>query len=609
MRHCPFLRRLPALIALLAVLLAFAPSLPATADPGDPPSDPSALSSELQAVIDSGMSAHAALGHMLFDAGPKEIAQAYCSANLDHDTADGILKNAGAANSAAIARLVAGGHVDKVAEAFAGKGDLAANTTPKFLLNALRFWMWREPAGKKIDTRTVIDLALQHSSISQQALAERLTSDYPWDKLPASWSKEIKGRLEMTPGGVRMLTVWGSPFERGYAHGRLLGRDVLELWSGFALRMAMFRQGGYRNVCEVQDLVFDFPEPYLNEMKGLMAGILDSVPEADRRKFARALGGRDVQLVDLKAGNTLSDWAEFGCSSVTVWGDHTTDGRVLTGRNLDYQTMGHLLNNYHLLLVEPAAPATATMPARKGWVSLAFTGAIGCYTGMNEDGVTAMMHNTPGHYSRSIGIVPRGFSQRYGLERADAARMPESYADALREMHHLVPSNIHVSWPRMNGKVQAQGHAAAMELDGYAELDHGVTVRQPASNGDGVPRDLFVVTNHFCQRFTADRTEDLPPTPRRPVDSTERYTTLEDAATHSARGSVDVETVREWLRLVSKTGTAHSVVFSPDTREIYAMQPTGEEKRGGPYAEPQKLSVPQLLDAAKRAAAATVEGF
>lgn len=606
------------LVALAVGSLAQLPSAPAAhAEPGDPPAQRQ-FGKALQAIIASGMPAHAAVGHLLYDAGALGLAKAWCAAGMSADDAEEALTNAVASNPAELAKYVAERNIGMLTDAFGNRGRLSADTTPRRLLNALRVWMWRSPNGRRFKLADVLDLALADADagVTEEWLVDRLTTDYPWNRLPEKWSTEVKGSLRVLPVGdakgdvtpVRILTVWGSDFERGYAHGRLLGRDVLELWSQYALRIAAFK-GGYQNICELQDMVFDFPASYEQEMKGLMAGILDSVPAEERETYTK-LVGRDLRLVDLKAGNTLSDWAEFGCSSVSVWGDRTSDGRVLTARNLDYQTMGGMLNKYHLVVVQAPQPATATSPARHGWVSLAFTGAIGCYTGMNDQGVTAMMHNTPGHYTRTIGIVPRAFSQRTALELADAANMPDSFATALREMHHLVPSNIHTSWPRLNGKVDPRGQAAAMELDGYTPLHEGVTVRRPEHNAAGVAHDLFVVTNHFCRRFTpTDREDGMPPELGAPGNSPMRFATLQDAAGAAPRGSVDVPTIRDWLKKVCHPGTAHSVVFSPDTREVYALQPVGSEGRGGPYAHMNRLSVDALMAAAKAASLRRVADF
>lgn len=568
----PFVRSL-----CLAALLALAAALwCAPAVSADPKPETPNLSSALQQIVDAGLSPQVALGRGLWNGSSADIASAYALFKFDAATAKKIFENAQAPNAGALAELAAAGNAEKLAAAL----DECAKKNCGSLrraLNALRFHLFYDNP-KLATSAQIVGWLAQRPNVKEAELVKTLASDFDYNALPEA-PKSVSGKLE-TVGNARLLYVWGTPVERGYAYGKLLGPEIVKLFESYALPLAMLR--GYSRIAEMQDLIFAFDGDYLDELKGMLLGIKDAMPNGNL--YHNALR-RDLGLVDLKVGNTLSDWSEIGCSSVSVWGDLTKDGKVMTGRNLDYFAgAARSLHRSHLLLVNAPRPAYNAAGTVHGWTSVTWLGAIGCYTGMNDEGVTAMMHNTPGGHSTTIGVIPRSLAQRRALESASAANMPASFVDALRAQQTLIPSNIHVSWPR--GKGAADGiYAVGLETDGVKAKDNGVTVRAPENNGNGRNRNYLVVTNHMCLRETSVARG----------DSARRYATLADAAQAAGKGSVDVETLRGWLQQVGHSGSVHSVVFVPDDHAIYLMQPKATDK-GGPWAEAVKVEIDGLFE-------------
>lgn len=581
------------LLAVVAVLLPISQATGSTAGnsmaPGAPPVL-AALSPALQELIDRGLSTQEAVGKLLWSRPEDDLARAFIELNIPEAALKKIFANALADHGDALTAMVVRKDLPGLARAFANEGPTPAKAGKERLLKALRFWLLFDGRNHLPIQDFIARIKEAEPLATDEILADIFRTPFPEHELPTQRPAVVTGKVEMIDG-MRVLKLWGNSFERGYAHGRLLGPEIFELWKRYVFPLSRMR-GGYQRIAQFQDVVFAFPPEYLDELKGMVLGMRDSMTMEQRLDSPL---GRDIELVDMMVGNTLSDWAEFGCSSITLWGDKTADGAVVTGRNLDYMTgASRVLVGGHLIVAYAPTAATAQSPARHGWVSVTFLGAVGCYTGMNEHGVTAMMHNTRGHHISTIDAIPRSLSQRAALERCDVRNMPDSFAKVLEDMRLLVPSNVHVSWPREFGN-PTTGYAAAMELDGYFRHDNGVTVRRPRDNGDGHNGDYFVVTNHYCKRYCEPENGDTRPASTGiPGDSGMRMNKLLDAAKEAPDGSVTALTVREWLQRVGHSGTVHSVVFEPDTRRVSVMQP-GAADRGGPWVEPKLFSAAQVL--------------
>ena len=78
----------------------------------------------------------------------------------------------------------------------------------------------------------------------------------------------VHGRVE-SPGGLRLLRLWGTPEERGYAHGFLLAEDIIanlgkEFSSQFAQRPSMLEQAR-----RALPRLIDYPDDYDRELDAL----------------------------------------------------------------------------------------------------------------------------------------------------------------------------------------------------------------------------------------------------------------------------------------------------------------------------------------------------
>jgi len=403
--------------------------------------------------------------------------------------------------------------------------------------------------------------------------------------------------------GIRVLRVWGTPYERGHAHGALLAQDILVLLDRF------LTEGGVRGGLEAYEGrilpmigVMKIEPPYREELRGLLAGV-------------QAVLGKDVEVPslrrplryeDLVAVNCIPDFARMGCSSFAVWGDLAEGGGVLTGRNLDWNTLTPL-QDAQIILVHQLDPDGRAV----GWVSVTWPCVIGCLTGMNAEGVTVAMHDVgAGPPTDKFGFTPRGLALREAIEAAHARTAAKDVARVLRSRRCAVGNNVMVTWP-YGGKGSP---SIVFEYDGDTGNSRGLTLRKPGrgeleaakpghSDGETAPAGQVVAfqvcTNHYRLRAAAS--------------ACERYAGIVRylSAQREAGRVISVDDAWKALDQVSlprgETGrimTYHSVVFEPNTRRMHVALSSGG--RSATSGQPVLLDAAALLRGPREGAAVPV---
>lgn len=304
---------------------------------------------------------------------------------------------------------------------------------------------------------------------------------------------DLCGRLEAI-GGQRVLSLWGTPRERGFAHGWLLADDLREgAQHDFGKLL-----GPFLPIYEAwtrKSIVpkFLFAPEEIEELEGILEGIVARYGEAGLHLEAL---GRKVDLLDLKAINTFGDWYGLGCSSLALWGRHTTDGDPLVGRNFDFPAF-ELVAGRQTIVVRAAADG------RLGSVTLAHPGSIGVLSGMNEHGVFASIHDVPvvpGAEQSARANVPRLLAMRRLLERVHGERPIDQARQALEAWPTMYGNNIMVVAPKEAAGVP---FAAVFEYDGREQIDGGATTRVADEDAGLSADDLCPVlccTNDHLER-------------------------------------------------------------------------------------------------------------
>jgi hypothetical protein len=387
--------------------------------------------------------------------------------------------------------------------------------------------------------------------------------------------------------GLRVLRVWGTPQQRGYAHGYLMAREIVDLIEHFIEDPTTGSTTDYALLnLPMARAMFNVPPAYRREMEAVAEGVLAKLgPEGATIKPL----GRTITYDDVLVINCASDGRGPMCSSFAVWGSRTADGRTITGRNLDWFRFRALEDNQFVLV-----QAAVETRGRAGWISVTWPGIIGCLTGMNEHGVTLAVHDVPvPRPERPFGLVPRPLVFREALERAAGPDVTESVAAVFRRHRVAVGSNAFVSSSVISHP------AAVLEYDGRQEIDGGVTIRRPAGEQD----EFVGCTNHYQSR-AASEADGLPSvgfaeTGRPHTQGCDRYQTIEKTLRmeNASAERFDVDAAWSLLAEVSVEGerclTHHSVVFEPDRQRLHVA--LSEQGRSAPRCRRVTIDARELL--------------
>lgn len=287
--------------------------------------------------------------------------------------------------------------------------------------------------------------------------------------------------------GVGVLTLWGAPRERGYAHGRLLARPVLDVAEAVCgTGLLLSDPADYeRKILPLMER-FQFEPDDEQELRGLFQGVRDAL--GDRARL-RSLG-RQLRLEDLKALNTAGDWYRQACSSFAAWGPAGGRGHVWVGRNFDfYPTRAFFA--HQMIVVHRRAEG------KLAWATVSAPGLIGCITGLNQEGVFASVHDVylPRREPEG-GHAPRLLVLRRLMERCRARDLAAQALPVFRARRALFDNAVLLAAPVRDGTPPA----LVFEYDGNRADGGGVTVRAPADNGPRWPAGTIGCTNSFRKR-------------------------------------------------------------------------------------------------------------
>lgn len=355
--------------------------------------------------------------------------------------------------------------------------------------------------------------------------------------VPAQAPREVRGRVEQH-GGLRVLHVWGSPAERGYAHGFLLGKDIAAIlvaeWSArFARQQPLLQQAR-----AALSRLIAYPDDVRAEIEALFAGVVDSKASLDMPELERAF-----DLEDLLVANALDVFGLMGCSSFTVWGDQVEGSGVLTARNFDWPLTGRHLLDATMLVVQHFAGDRAV-------ASVAWPGFVGTVTGVANDGLAVFLHvgsakitMTPEPESWPTAIAARALLA--APERGDGAAVAK---EARRLLEYTSPPAgflTHVVLPTAAG----EGSPASI-----FETDAKSCVLAQSATG------ACILTNHFRTRTDGRKAS------KDSLDREKRVGAGIDGWLGEGDRRLSVDEAWQVLRSVQRGGghafgTLHSLVF------------------------------------------------
>lgn len=364
--------------------------------------------------------------------------------------------------------------------------------------------------------------------------------------------------------GLKVVILRGTHAERGEAQGALCAREIIAEIRDFAIptaetgSKALTGQKGidaYEKVIRPSMSKLHWAPRFEEELAGMLRGIQKALPTAKDRLLPEL--GREIDLDDLKAWNTLADWAHQGCSSFAAWGALTPDGQVIAGRNLDFPSSPGVRAAHCLM---------AFVPSEEGiqpTLGVSFMGMIGVITAMNQDGVFVSMNNISELVSSDkTNRTPRCLALRVALEQAHGATALADVPESLRRQPILVGNNILVCRSAPRGPL-----AAVLEWDGQAQ-DSGVTLRSGEQRNGA---SAIFCTNHYV-----DRGGTSPE-----AGSLGRYAAMREEAGRFLADEKQLSSLQEARRVLARSAgpkTLHSVVVWPATRSWAVALSSGEGK-------------------------------
>lgn len=327
--------------------------------------------------------------------------------------------------------------------------------------------------------------------------------------------------------GIHVLTVSGDDREMGYQHGvalrEAIPRGPLPAFARYVERMLKGTLGGVggplakglgRALSETvgRTIAKNLPADVRAALDGLADGA--QIPRAE---LMRAVTMPETylwlasQVVERKPIAPRLDVPLFGCTSAIAWGNATAHGRLLHGRNFDYQGVGSWDREQAVIFHRP----------RDGQRYVAITAAgilFGGITAMNESGLSLVVHQHLHSRDFALGGLP------VGIVGDRVMRHARTLDDARRILDDHVPNG---GWTYVVSSARES-----------AVLCYEVTAKQRAVVA--TPGDTFGYSNVFLAKEMEGREAHTYPTHWRNV--TGRYH-LATRRLRELHGTLDVESI------------------------------------------------------------------
>ena len=354
----------------------------------------------------------------------------------------------------------------------------------------------------------------------------------------------INGRIDHIES-IRVLRVWGTPQEMGFAHGFLLADDIAAYVNESGSTFFAGDPKKYSHAVAEAAKAFEFP----SDARAELVGILDGIKAAKGVLPQLTFVGRPLQLDDLILTNAMDAMRAFGCSGFTVWGEAAGPAGLITGRNFDFGLVSRKGMVGQILVRLPTG--------RHAVASVAPPGYIGSFTGINDAGVCVFMHDGDGQRLSSPAgrYAPLALTLTGLLESTDAAG---ALTLAEKQLKAITPYPfsymVRIVAPRAAGDKLPPARVYRVDANGLSE--------------NRVEGAICLTTNHYLPASNANGSG----------SSATRYRKLTDLVT----SPVSDESAWKALRAVAddqrENVTLHSVVVYPQARRLEIAFATIEDK-------------------------------
>ena len=416
--------------------------------------------------------------------------------------------------------------------------------------------------------------------------------------------------LATVDGGYVALHTVGKPWDRGYGHGLLLARQIVDFFEFFVLEDRVRGapaeiEDKYTKISAALEKRVRVSPAFQAKAEGLLAGM-----RASGEDLTTSLG-RDFEYKDVLAVNNYNDFVrileldgadasalvaaalEDSCTQFVFYGNLTRGGTI-TGRNMDGENDVRKVTVSSLVLFadEPADPDERRV------VHAMWPGFLGASSGFNEDGVYLMENagcspppealprgaTVPCERDAIVGLLQNA-KKDGGLGRRPTA---DGAARALRDHWAASTSNgtcvsgcIFVMARPSAGDAGDAGPAAWI----YEGDLNGGEIRVPNAPRVAPHQDEAIMASNHYWKYHTD--------PDRVANNGSAWCNGEGPATFSSlwryeagknrvdailrarafepsRPPIDADDLRVLLRTVSHGTSEHSIIFHPD-RKVFEI--------------------------------------
>ncbi len=363
---------------------------------------------------------------------------------------------------------------------------------------------------------------------------------------------QVNGSIEYI-NNKKVLFLWGTHSERGYAHGYLAGENIKEALDEYFVE---FICGGQRNAYSFLRNTFinyfEVESKYIQEAQSIINGMSESGTDLYNNTLQRSYDHTDLLMMAAlpDIGQLAYGVVNFkaGCSSISSWGsstenDSNLNGKLVITRLMDWNIHESLCNNHTLIVNLPSEVN------EQPWMSFAFTGFMGALSAINESGVATFMNEgNITTYSLSQKFNPVLLSVRNGIESADqngdGICNDIDILDAVEKKVHGGASIIHTIFE--NGE---ESNPFVIEVNN----ENGCAVRKAEDNISVNGRNL-AATNHFRKLYEPE--------------ACSRYARIIDSL--STNTDISIERSRKLLAGAGGgSHNVHAIQYIPSLDKVY----------------------------------------
>ncbi|MHB9099877.1 MAG: C45 family peptidase, partial [Syntrophales bacterium] len=267
---------------------------------------------------------------------------------------------------------------------------------------------YAEPAGW-YQTRTSLYLCPVTVEASRNATAIdlRLIAPTPYPAGEKAVARGQGGGKLKTIKGQKVLQLWGTPQERAYAHGYLVGPQIMDFFNYAVVEYFAKSVDLYQEVLQYVQGHFAGNAPYASEADAMLQGMKESGTNMMVATLGRELTRDDLIVqnnlailrywvlhakpywpLDAKSAAADGELDTPFCTSAVFWGDWTQNrelsGALIHGKNNDGENDLRKVTVNSTLIIATTPPAGS---GKKRTIGIDWPGYYGTYHGMNEDGL------------------------------------------------------------------------------------------------------------------------------------------------------------------------------------------------------------------------------